>query len=388
MEKETTQDRASVTHRREFSDETWGGGADRHGGVRGRRRPRAGPVWAGRPERLTFGRRAAGRPDAGNAARQDRPPIVAAAQAGHRAETLVAAAALANARTFGGEDYIGFHTMMALAPAFHMAGELPEEQQALPVLKVLYRNANRIQESGGRSRARCCTRSSRQLLAGRAPAAKCCATPCAQGHGRRPSRPSPPLAGGGPDDAFNDLLFAVQDETEVHRVVLPYRAWDLLDLIGKEHAHTLLRQSVRYCVKSEREWNAHAPSRTGRASLLPKLLDQYKLVGKPLGTRTAEDAWVDQHEPDRSSRRRRSRPPRRRPPPWPRAWRPTRSARRSRWPPTSWCCATPAARPGEVQPNKPVGSVHGDSIGVHACDSANAWRNMARVGNPRTPSPA
>ena len=30
----------------------------------------------------------------------------------------------------------------------------------------------------------------------------------------------------------------------------------------------------------------------------------------------------------------------------------------------------------QAQPNKPVGSVHGDSIGVHACDSANAWRNM------------
>jgi len=29
---------------------------------------------------------------------------------------LSAAAALANARTFGGEDYVGFHTMMALAP--------------------------------------------------------------------------------------------------------------------------------------------------------------------------------------------------------------------------------------------------------------------------------
>src|SRR5437763_16045296 len=37
----------------------------------------------------------------------------------------------------------------------------------------------------------------------------------------------------------------------------------------------------------------------------------------------------------------------------------------------------------EVQPGKPLGSVHGDSIGVHACDSANAWRNMARVSNPR-----
>src|SRR5262249_11814650 len=37
---------------------------------------------------------------------------------------------------------------------------------------------------------------------------------------------------------------------------------------------------------------------------------------------------------------------------------------------------------GEVR-GKPIGSVHGDSIGVHACDSANAWRNMARVSNAR-----
>src|ERR1044072_7044540 len=63
---------------------------------------------------------------------------------------LVAAAALANARTFGGEDYVGFHTMMALAPALHMAQELPKELQPLPVFKVLYRNTNRIQERGGR----------------------------------------------------------------------------------------------------------------------------------------------------------------------------------------------------------------------------------------------
>ena len=32
--------------------------------------------------------------------------------------------------------------------------------------------------------------------------------------------------------------------------------------------------------------------------------------------------------------------------------------------------------PREEVPGKPVGSVHGDSIGVHACDSANAWRNL------------
>jgi hypothetical protein len=40
-------------------------------------------------------------------------------------------------------------------------------------------------------------------------------------------------------------------------------------------------------------------------------------------------------------------------------------------------------RPQEEVAGKPIGSVHGDSIGVHACDSANAWRNMARVTNPR-----
>jgi hypothetical protein len=38
---------------------------------------------------------------------------------------------------------------------------------------------------------------------------------------------------------------------------------------------------------------------------------------------------------------------------------------------------------GQTRPDKPVGSVHGDSIGVHASDSANAWRNMVRYSNAR-----
>src|SRR5258708_32429254 len=78
------------------------------------------------------------------------PALVKELRSGTELRQLVAAAALANARTFGGEDYVGFHTMMALAPAFHMAQELPAEWQPLPVLKVLYRNTNRIQERGGR----------------------------------------------------------------------------------------------------------------------------------------------------------------------------------------------------------------------------------------------
>ena len=64
---------------------------------------------------------------------------------------LVASAALANARTFGGEDYVGFHAFMALAPAYEMSKEMPSERRALPILKVLYRSTNQIQSKGGRS---------------------------------------------------------------------------------------------------------------------------------------------------------------------------------------------------------------------------------------------
>ncbi len=43
-----------------------------------------------------------------------------------------------------------------------------------------------------------------------------------------------------------------------------------------------------------------------------------------------------------------------------------------------------AGRPERwASPGKPPGSVHGDSVGVHASDAVNAWRNMARVANPR-----
>src|SRR5207237_3757830 len=78
------------------------------------------------------------------------PILAAQLKSGVELRRLVAAAAFANARTFGGEDYVGFHTMMALAPALHMAEELPPQLQPLPVFKVLYRNTNRIQEKGGR----------------------------------------------------------------------------------------------------------------------------------------------------------------------------------------------------------------------------------------------
>src|SRR5262245_39893900 len=54
------------------------------------------------------------------------PELTQRLQKGTELRDLVAAAALANARTFGGEDYIGFHTMVALSPAYHMSSEMPQ----------------------------------------------------------------------------------------------------------------------------------------------------------------------------------------------------------------------------------------------------------------------
>ena len=90
------------------------------------------------------------------------------------------------------------------------------------------------------------------------------------------------LAGGSLDEAYNDLQYLVQDDTNVHRVVLAWRAWALLDLTGKEHAHTLLRQSVRFCVDEEGNLKKNHSADPLRA-LLPKLLDQYRLLDRPAG---------------------------------------------------------------------------------------------------------
>ena len=307
------------------------------------------------------------------------PLLVSQLHSGTDLRTLTAAAALANARTFGGEDYVGFHTMMALAPALHMAQELPAELQPLPVFKVLYRNTNRIQERGGRK-----DEVLHPVKPAPLPGAGLGGEQLREAVRRKAAdeaeRTFARLAQGAPDDALNDLLFAVQDNTEVHRVVLPYRAWDLLGLIGKEQAHTLLRQSVRYCVKAE-SWPRHAGSDDSRA-LLPKLLDQHKLLGRSPGERKREDAWLDEMSQTifKSS--------------------PAQAAEAAAAaladgvsPAALGEAVTLAANqlilrdmgrtPRDEVAGKPIGSVHGDSIGVHACDSANAWRNLALVSNPR-----
>jgi len=291
---------------------------------------------------------------------------------------MVAAAALANARTFGGEDYVGYHTVMALGPAFHMSQELAGGSRALPLLKVIYRNATRIQECGGRQHEVL-----HPVSAGNEPVLPDGDRLREQVRGRDMDGAERMFAGmarSSEEGAFNALLHAVQDATEVHRVVLPYRAWDLVGIIGREHAHALLRQSVRYCVRAE------SPPRPGALhnsrDLLPALFDEYHLHESSRGSRFPDAAWVEnlskgifESSPSQAAGM-------------------VAAALKEGWsPPAMGEAITLAANqlvlrdhgrtPREESPGKPVGSVHGDSIGVHACDSANAWRNMALAGNDR-----
>ena len=307
------------------------------------------------------------------------PALVAQLNSGTELKQLVAAAALANARTFGGEDYVGFHTMMALSPALHMAQELPEAQQPLPVFKVLYRNTNRIQEQGGRKNEVLHTVTATKLPDGH-PSPELLRDAVHRKDLKEAEQTFAALAQLGPDAALNQLLYTVQDQTEVHRVVMPYRAWDLLDLIGKEQAHTLLRQSVHYCVKAE-SWQGNANQNEPR-TLLPKMLEQHKLLGRTPGARTAEDKWID----ELSQTFFKSTPEL--------AAEAAATALAEGFAPDDIGQAISLAAnqlvlrdhgrpPSSESPGKPIGSVHGDSIGVHASDSACAWRNLARVSNAR-----
>lgn len=294
--------------------------------------------------------------------------------------TLIAAGSLANARTFGGHDYVGFHTFMALTPALQMSAELPTERRALPVLKVLYRNTNRIQESGGSThevlrRIDASKHDRKELTAEKLQAAT------READFDRAEQIMASLSKEAPTQIFNRVLYPVQDEPDVHRVVLAWRAWLAIDLLGEQHATTLLRQSVRYCLRTAQSRKEKGRSDPELWTLLPKLLDQYKLVGRPLGDRQGDDAWIEElaltfFQSDRQQ-----------------AADAAAQALVDGYAPDQIGEAMSIAAnllllhdPGRSEDqdgDKVKGTVHGASVGVHASDSANAWRNIARVSDQR-----
>lgn len=305
------------------------------------------------------------------------PAVVERLNRGTELQEIVAAAALANARTFGGEDYIGFHTFMAMSPAYYMASLLPAERRALPVLKVLYRNTNRLHEFGGRKSE--VLHPVKASLAAGVSGADAIREAVHRRDVAAAEQALAAVVARSPEDAWNDVLECVEESPDVHRVVLAHRSWDMLGLVGREQAETMLRQSVRYCVKLE-ENRVKYMSEAGQ--LLPKVLDQFKLIGKPRGTRVAEDAWVESMSQTLFTST------------------PAQAAEAVAAALAEGMSAESIAEAvsltanqlvlrdsgrtaGQAQPNKAIGSVHGDSIGVHASDTAHAWRNIALASNDR-----
>jgi hypothetical protein len=308
------------------------------------------------------------------------PILVDKLKAGTDPAVLVAAGALANARTFGGQDYNGYHAFMALAPAFHMTRELPAERRALPILKVLYRNTSRMQECGCRTREVMHPVAAGTLPTGK-PAGEVLRDATRAADMDLAEHTFAVLANGALDEVFDDLLYSVQDEVDVHRVVLAWRARATLDLVGKEQAHTLLRQSVRFCVNQEQDLRRRGRTPEVR-TVLPKLLDQYHLVGRPVGKRSADDAWIEQLASTIFGGNRAA------------AAEAVAAALAEGMSPEAigeaisvaanrLVLCDPGLKKEYASPGKPPGSVHGASVGVHACDAANAWRNIARVSNAR-----
>jgi hypothetical protein len=284
--------------------------------------------------------------------------------------SLIGAAALANAETFGGEDYVGFHTAMAMLPAFEMTRLLPTERQPLPVLKVIYRNTQQCQQHGG---------SSKKVLAalhaaehGEGDISLQIRDACRQADVKKAELLFAGLKDAPTEVAFNALQPAMQDDINVHRFVFAHRTHGLVGFLGKEYAHTLLRQCVRFCVEHEQSRIRNKRPESAIRAVLPKVLDQFKLAGKPLGKRDPGDAAVDE-----LARTVYSGPP-------------ERSAE-----------AVAAALADGISPEV-VGEAislasnmlvlrqgadrwrtHGDSAGVHSSDATNAWRNIARVVEPQ-----
>jgi hypothetical protein len=135
-----------------------------------------------------------------------------------------------------------------------------------------------------------------------------------------------------------------------------------------------LRQSVLFCCR-ERSRPDHQVQKT-----LTAALDQHKLMGKKLGTRAADDAWIESLARVIYGQGRE------------RAADAVASAIAEGFVAEAIAEAMALAAnqlvlhdPGRAQPDgeKQKGSVHGASPGVHASDAANAWRHIAKVSSPR-----
>ena len=288
---------------------------------------------------------------------------------------LIAAGALANARAFGGQDYNGYHSFMALCPSYAMAMALPEQERALPILKVLYRTSTHIHGAHCSSNDHLSNVEPIKLDERMSPAEQLReatrARKLAQAEKIFASLP------GTPEQTYDDVQLLVQDDLNVHRVVLAWRAWEVLDFIGKDHARDMLRQTVRFCSDPRHSGQNH-PIQT----VLPRLLDAHRLLAAKPGSKQVNDAWIEKvartvysDAPERAAQTVAAA--------LADGVNPDAISEAISLAGTMLVLGDPGRKQEWASANKPVGSVHGDSVGVHASDAANGWRHIAKVASAR-----
>lgn len=283
---------------------------------------------------------------------------------------LVAAAALANAETFGGQDYVGYHTEMALVPALEMSQELQGPKSYLPILKVIYRNAEQIQNVGG-AKHKTLHEHDHHVSAEGDVGEKIKQATRARKMGEAESLfasiEDVPL-----EERFNAILPVIEDDINVHRFVLAHRSLELVDVVGEQNAQTMLRQCVRYCVDTEQHRHSKGSPPSPIRTLLPKLVEQYKLDTRKLGNRDPGDAWVDNMgDQIYSSNAQRG------------AELVAGALAEGVSPMAISEAISLAANALVLRQGADRWRTHGDSPGVHGSDAANAWRNIIPFANQR-----
>ncbi|MFO1077587.1 MAG: hypothetical protein U1E73_07660 [Planctomycetota bacterium] len=301
------------------------------------------------------------------------PHLVRGLRTGTGLDAFATAGAIANARTFGAGDYEGYHAFMALLPALAMAARLPAAEAPLPVLKVLHRNTARIRKAGA-------GRTALPPIAVADAAAP--VAPTAAGATLRQQVRDRDLAAAeslfarrcaaDPAVAADDLQWIVRDDLNVHRIVLAWRAFDMLRIAGREHAEILMRQVVRFCVDEERNRIDKGRPAPAVREDVPRILDHHGLFLPRMGERRPDDAWVDAlahivFSGDPAS-----------------AAEAVAQAIADGFLPDAIAEAISLAANRLLRHDTGERRVHGASVGVHASDAANAWRHVAAVGAPAT----
>jgi hypothetical protein len=299
--------------------------------------------------------------------------LVGKLRAGVTPAQLIGAAALANARALGGTNYNGYHALMAMAPSAEMGPQMAAPLGALPVLKVVHRNARFLKDAG---------RTHEDALAPLPPDAAA----AADGNGlvdamhalelpAAEARLAASLAQSR-TAAFDRVQEVVREDGNVHRVVLSWRAVDLLRFTGEQHALTLLRQSVRYCIEDDGRRVHDGRPAPAIGPVVRELMERHGFAQHAAGTKALDDAQLEKLAGTIFAGDGKT------------AAEAVAAALADGFDPEQVGAALPlaAARlvlcdPGQLKesPGKPQGSVHGASVGVHASDAANAWRNIART---------